>query len=122
ELHESAVFDPETDVVIQGTGETEGRAERVRVETQRETADLLQARVEAPAGGVLVWARSYFSAWQATVDGKAAPRVRADGQVVGGRVSAGPHEVIGRWSAGRVLGGGLLSLAGLSAALRLRRS
>jgi hypothetical protein len=121
-LHESAVFDPETDVVLQGTGEAEGRAERVRVQTQRETADLLQARVEAPAGGVLVWSRSYFSAWQATVDGKAAPTARADGHLVGVLVPAGPHEVIVRWSAGPVLGGGLLSLAGLSAVLRLRRS
>ena len=122
ELHASPDFDPETDVVLAGGVGSEGEAARGRVYTSRETADLLQARVEAPVAGVLVWARTYFSAWQATVDGKAAAAVRADGHLVGVLVPAGAHEVQVRWSAAPVVAGGLLSLVGLSAVLRLRRA
>jgi hypothetical protein len=91
-VHRSADFDPGTDVVLEAASADGGERLDVRPELLRETADRLVARVDAPAPGVLVWSRTFFSAWWATVDGKPAELVRADGHLVGVRVPLG-HDV-----------------------------
>jgi len=121
-LHASPDFDPATEAVLPGSGDTDGTSLPVRVETLRETADRLVARLDAPVAGVLVWSRSYFSAWRATMDGQPAATERADGHLLGVLVPAGSHLVEVRWSAGPVVAGAFLSALGLSALLLLRRS
>ncbi len=121
ELHARPDFDAGTEAVLFGSADPEGTGHSVRVETLRETTDRLVARLDAPGAGVLVWARTFFSAWRARVDGAAAETVRGDGHLVGVPVPAGAHTVEISWSARPVLAGGLLALVGLSAVAWLRR-
>ncbi len=120
ELHARPDFDAATDVVLAGSGETSGTPLSVRVETLRETSDHLVARLDAPRAGLLVWSRTYFSAWRARVDGAAAEVLRADGHFVGVPVPAGAHTVEISWSVRPVLGGALLAVLGLGAMAWLR--
>jgi hypothetical protein len=92
-----------------------------RVVSSEERPTRLSADVEAGADGVLVWSRTYFRTWQATVDGEPVTPVLADGHLVGVPVPAGAHRIEVRWSRGPLIGGVGLCLAGLSAALALRR-
>ena len=120
--HRSADFDPATDVVLEKAAATGGERLDVRPELVRETADCLLARVDSSVPGVLVWSRTFFSAWWATVDGKPAELVRADGHLVGVRVPAGAHEVQVGWSARPVAAGSAMAILGLGMAAWLRRS
>jgi hypothetical protein len=86
-----------------------------------ESPDRLVVRLEARGAGVLVWSRTFFSAWRARVDGIAVAPVRADGHLTGVPVPAGAHTVEISWSARPVIAGGLLALVGLAAVARLRR-
>jgi hypothetical protein len=120
-LHAEAGFDPAHEVVLAGTGETTGTVTSARVETIRETPDRLSVRLDARGEGILVWARTFFAAWRAHVDGAPAETVRTDGHLVGVRVPAGTHVVEVSWSARPVVAGGLLALLGLVAVGLLRR-
>jgi hypothetical protein len=97
------------------------RIESGRVVSSKEGPARLTAEVEATADAVLVWSRSYFSAWQASVDGKPVTPVLAEGHLVGVPVPAGAHRVEVRWSSGPLLAGVGLCFAGVVAALALRR-
>ena len=119
--HRSAGFDPDTDVVLPGPASVMGEARPARVEVFRQTEDSLLAGVDAPAAGVLVWSRTFFSAWWATLDGRPAPTVLADGHLLGVRVPAGAHRVEIGWSCRPVAAGGALLALGLSGAALLRR-
>jgi hypothetical protein len=121
-VHRSADFDPATDVALEKTAAAGGQPLEVRPRVLRETADRLVARVDSPAPGVLVWSRTFFSAWWATVDGKPAELVRADGHLLGVRVPGGAHEVEIGWSARPVVMGTALAALGLGLAASLRRS
>jgi len=79
----------------------------------------LAVRVDAPAPGVLVWSRTFFSAWWATLDGRPAPTVLADGHLLGVPVPAGAHRVEIGWSSRPVAAGGVLLALGLSGAALL---
>jgi hypothetical protein len=92
-----------------------------RIASSEEGPTRLSADVEAGADGVLVWSRSYFRAWQASVDGKPVTPVLADGHLVGVPVPAGAHRVEVRWSSGPLIAGAGLCFAGVVAALALRR-
>ncbi len=131
----SAEFDPATDAAIAGLAEdrpmgrgvgeegaTAGGSVRAQVDRRQETADRLVVRVETPAPGLLVWSRTFFGAWWATVDGRPAETIRADGHLLGVRVPAGAHDVEVGWSPWPVALGGLLSALGLLTAALLRRS
>jgi hypothetical protein len=97
------------------------RLEGGRFLSVRERAASLRAEVEAAAPGLLVWSRSHFGAWRATVDGRPAEVVLADGHVVGVPVPAGTHRVEVAWSPTPLLAGALAFTAGvLAAALLLR--
>ena len=124
-FHRAPAFDPERDVVLPGPAGADAEAAtpaRVRPERVRETPDRLLARMDAPVPGVLVWSRTFFRAWWATVDGQPAETVRADGHFVGVRVPAGRHEVEIAWSRGPVAIGGFLALVGLGLAAALGAS
>ncbi len=121
DLHGRSDFDPSREVVLPGSGEATGTVTSARVETIRETPDRLSVLVDASREGVLVWSRSFFSAWRASVDGAPAETVRADGHLVGVHVPAGTHAVDVSWSARPVVAGALLALLGLLAVVLLRR-
>jgi uncharacterized membrane protein YfhO len=93
-----------------------------RVEVLEETATRLRARVEAPAEAVLVWSRTFFRAWRASVDGRAAQTRVADGHLLGVTLPPGAHEVEVGWSSSPLAAGMAVSLAGLIAAALLRRA
>ena len=83
----------------------------------RERAASFATEVEAAEPGLLVWSRSYFGAWRATVDGAPADVVLAEGHLVGVPVPAGTHRIEVTWPAGPLFAGaGLFTAAALLAA------
>jgi hypothetical protein len=97
------------------------RLEDGRIVSFEEGPARLTASVEAKTGGTLVWSRSYFGAWRASVDGRPVEPVLADGHLVGIPVSAGAHHVEVSWSRGPLFAGLALCFVGIVAALLLRR-
>jgi hypothetical protein len=88
----------------------------------RERTTSLSAEVVAEAPGTFVWSRSYFGAWRATVDGRAAEVVLADGHVVGVPVPAGTHRIDVVWPrTPLVAAAGLFTAGALVVALLRRR-
>jgi hypothetical protein len=87
----------------------------------RESASSLRAEVETSGPDRLVWSRSYFGAWRATVDGAAVEVTLADGHVVGVPVPAGRHLVEVTWPATPLAAGGALFATGVLAGLLARR-
>ena len=92
-----------------------------RVVSTEEGPARLAASIEAGSDGTLVWDRSYFRAWRATVDGRPVEPVLAEGHLVGVPVSAGLHRVEVSWSRGPLFAGLALCFVGIVAALLLRR-
>jgi hypothetical protein len=92
-----------------------------RVVIIEEAPARLAASVEAASDGTLVWSRSYFRAWRASVDGRPVEPVLAEGHLVGIPVSAGAHHVEVSWSKGPLFAGLALCFVGIVAALLLRR-
>jgi hypothetical protein len=115
-------FDPRTDAVVMGAGTIRGTAMPSTVEVLEEGATRLRARVDAPAPALVVWSRTFFRAWRASVDGRAVDVVVADGHLVGIPIGPGPHDVQVHWSATPVIAGGALSLASVGLLVVLRRS
>jgi hypothetical protein len=93
-----------------------------RIAAVRERSAALRVDVETPAPGLLVWSRSHFGAWRATVDGTAVEVALAEGHLVGVPVPAGAHVVEVVWPHGALRAGAVLFSAGalLAALLRLR--
>jgi hypothetical protein len=116
-----ADFDPLTDAVILASEPTHGTPLPSSSEVVEESATRLRARITAPAPAVVVWSRTFFEAWRARVDGRAAAVQVADGHLVGVAVPAGAHEVEIRWSYAPLIAGALVSLAALAAVVLLRR-
>jgi len=115
-------FDPSTDAVILASEPSHGTPLPSSSEVLEETATRLRVRVDAPAPALVVWSRTYFGAWRARVDGRAASVQVADGHLVGVPVPAGAHEVQIRWSSAPLLAGAIVSLvAGVIAVLLFRR-
>jgi len=96
-------------------------AEGGRVVSSEEGPARLSAEVEAAGDGVLVWSRTYFPAWRASVDGRAVEPVLAEGHVVGIPVATGRHHVEVSWSRTPLLAGIGLFLLGAVGAVLLRR-
>ncbi|HEX9103148.1 MAG TPA: YfhO family protein, partial [Polyangia bacterium] len=78
----------------------------------------------APAAGYAVLLDAYAAGWRATVDGAAAPIVRADAVVRAVPIAAGAHTIALRYRTPGLRAGALASLlawlAWLGVALRLR--
>lgn len=121
-IHRADDFDLRTDVVLEGpAASASAPAASGRVLHRLETAATLGAEVEAESDAVVVWSRTYFSAWQARVDGAAVTPLRAEGHLVGIPVPAGRHRVDIGWRPGPVHAGLGLCLLGLATAAALRR-
>ena len=84
-----------------------------RVVAARERVSRMEATVEMATPAVLVWSRTFFPAWRASVDGAPAPVVAAFGHLVGVPVPAGAHRVEVWWPPGPVVAGLLLAVLGL---------
>ncbi len=79
----------------------------------RESAGRMEATVEIAAPAMLVWSRTFFPAWRASVDGAPAPVVAAFGHLVGVPVPQGAHRVEVWWPAGPLVVGLILAALGL---------
>jgi hypothetical protein len=123
-LLQGSAFDPATDVILPGDMALAAAPAPpgARVVAVRETAARLEAEAEAPADAVLVWSRSFLSAWRATVDGQPAPTLLADGHLLGVPVPAGRHRVTIAWSPRWIGAGAALAFLGLLGTAWLRRS
>jgi hypothetical protein len=121
-VHRSPEFDQRSDVVLEGAAlSPSSAATQGELLESDEQASHLVAEIDTPSDAVLVWSRTYFSAWQATVDGVNVRPMRADGHLVGVPVRRGRHRVEVAWQPGLVRIGLGLSLAGCLTVLALRR-
>jgi len=121
-LHRSGGFDLRTDVVLQGSSASPAPGEATAVVlSSDEHASRLTAEVESSTRAILVWSRTYFTAWQASVDGAPVEPIRVDGHLVGVPVGAGRHLVEVSWRAWPVWIGLGLALAGWLTVLAMRR-
>jgi uncharacterized membrane protein YfhO len=93
-----------------------------RVLSYQEGPTRLSADVDAAGDGVLVWSRTYFAAWRASVDGRAVEPVLAEGHVVGIPVAAGRQHVEVSWSRTPLLAGIALFFVGVVCAVIVRIS
>jgi hypothetical protein len=81
--------------------------------------DEVVVELDALAPGYVVLADPFYPGWEATVDGRPAPIVRADYALRAVRVDTGAKRVVFRFRPASVRVGLLLSLAGLAAAVAL---
>ncbi|MDW8317259.1 MAG: YfhO family protein [Anaerolineae bacterium] len=120
-------FDPAQGVVLLGPELAEaGLAEEPsagtgggRVEVISSAAERLALRVEADAPGFLVRTESWYPGWQATVDGRPAPLLRANLLFQAVPVPAGSHEVVFEFRPGSLARGAVVSAAAALAVLAL---
>jgi len=87
-------FDPFREVILTGEGPARGTPGTAPPVTWRtDEPEKRRARVTLPAPGHLVLGDRHAPEWQATVDGEAAPILRANGAFRAVALPAGTHEV-----------------------------
>lgn len=90
-------FDPAREVLLHDTGSAQvGASDGTamgRAEITREGATSIELSVDAPADGYVVLADTYYPGWSVTVDGAAAPLLRANFSSRAVAVRAGRHQV-----------------------------
>ncbi|HTY87662.1 MAG TPA: YfhO family protein [Candidatus Acidoferrum sp.] len=84
----------------------------VRIISSRFRPQQVEVEVESPAPTIVVFAQTYYPAWQATVDGQPAPLLRANHAFQAVPVKAGRHGVRLAYSDHTFLMGAAISLAG----------
>ena len=119
--------DLRSEVILEGAALDEAPAPRRRWQSVgflSETAARLSLRVDAPRAGYVVFADTFYPGWEASVNGRPAPVLRANQSFKAVRVDAGPSEVVFafrprslRWGAivtllTLLLGGGVLVVGG----------
>jgi hypothetical protein len=120
ELVRSDLFRPASDVVLPGRemGRPAAAAPaRVAVRTLR--PDRAVADVDAPSAGHLLFSRTFFPSWEASVDGVPARVLLANGRDLGIAVPAGRHRVEISWNATPFRSGVVLQLLALVVAFGL---
>lgn len=101
---------PSPPVSIESTPASEGYG---RIVAARERVSRMEATIETATPVLLVWSRTFFPAWRASVDGVSSPVVVAAGHLVGVPVPPGAHRVEVWWPAGPLVAGLILSTIGL---------
>ena len=84
------------------------------VEVTRAQPEIVRVTADLSAAGILVLADTDYPGWQASVDGKPASILRANGFFRGVALTAGRHQVEFVFRPKSVLVGGLLSLIALA--------
>jgi hypothetical protein len=120
-VHRSPEFDLRTDVVLGPGGASPTSLAATEVLRSEERASQLTTEVDASSDAVLVWSRTFFSAWQAAVDGVSVRPMRADGHLVGVPIGRGRHRVQVTWQPWPVWIGLGLSVMGWITVVALRR-
>jgi hypothetical protein len=92
---------------------TAASEEAGRVVAARERVAWMEATVETAAPSMLVWSRTFFPAWRASVDGAPAPVIVAFGHLVGVPLPQGAHRVEVWWPRGPLVAGLVLAVLGL---------
>lgn len=115
-------FDPEREVVLEGASAAPPGARFHPAASVRTGANRLVIQTDAPDAGYLVISQTGYPGWRATVDGRAAPILPANGAFQAVPVPAGSHTVVLAYRpASFGIGAGLslatlLGLAGLALA------
>ncbi len=105
-------FDPfATAVLPVAASVSPGPADRVTVTLDQ--AGALAVQTDSAGAGVLVVSEAYFPGWQATLDGRPTPVLRADGALLAVGVPSGAHSVALLFRPPVLLIGGVISLAAL---------
>lgn len=119
ELVRSERFHPETDVILPGAGDRDpqGAQARARLTIESVEADSADGIVEAEQAGHVVFARTYFHAWKALVDGRAAPVLVANARDLAVAVASGRHRVEFRYDRSPFHRGVFLEMAAFLAIL-----
>lgn len=86
------------------------------VQLTRDNHQTIRIKLTAPQPCVAVINECYYPYWRATLNGQAAPVLRANGALMGIAVSAGPHEIVLQYRPPATYGiCALISVAGLLA-------
>ena len=93
-----------------------------RIVDARESVGRMEATVEAGTPAMLIWSRTFFPAWRASVDGAPAKVVAASGHLVGVPLPPGAHRVKVWWPAGPLVAGVVLAALGLLITAMLARN
>jgi hypothetical protein len=104
-------FDPGTEVVLETLPPTDGAklSAPIAATFLDDGPNTIVLHVNAPRDGYLVLADPYYPGWQASVDGKAAPLLRADWTFRAVPVSAGTHQVTFKFRPTSLIVGGAVS-------------
>lgn len=117
----SSLWLPEKSVVL-AVGENEAfdaPAGEAPPRVTRLTPDRVDVEVNALAPGFLVLTDPFYPGWEATIDGRTTPILRADYALRAVRVDAGAHTVAFRFRPASVRNGIVASLVGLGAIVAL---
>jgi len=107
-------FDPFHDVLLPQAATVGPNASGDAVTILRDVPGRLEVRTAASDAAVLVFSEAYFPGWQATVDGRPAAVLRADGALLAVAVPAGAHQVEFVYSPPLLWWGAVISLLALA--------
>ena len=95
DLLRSERFEPRTDIVLPGRADRDASTvmSTAKVFVERERPDRATVRTESADAGYLLFSRTYFSAWKASLDGKAVPVRVGNARDLAVAVPAGAHHV-----------------------------
>lgn len=109
----TGAFDPQKEVLLEGVAdvpETPGSGQ-VAMETYTDTNVVLNATIQK--SGFVVLSDTFYPGWQATIDGKPAPILRANYAYRALRVDAGDHRIVFTYDPPVFRIGAAVSLAGM---------
>lgn len=109
----AADFDPNREVVIEGSPSTSVGGDGVAVAPDRSGPEDWHAHVSLSQAGYLLQREAFYPGWRARIDGIETPLVRADSLFRAVQLPAGEHDVEIYFDSGSFKRGALLSLAGM---------
>jgi hypothetical protein len=125
DLARTDAFRPDTDVLLPGAPRSPALVEGppARLTSVETSADRAAAEIEAVAPGHVVFSRTYFPTWKATLDGRPVPVLVANARDLAVAVPPGRHRVAFWWDRRPFERGVALQILGLaSSALALTLS